>query len=164
MTPSCNGLFRLAQVTPEGVQWHLRRNCAVSPAQMCWMFVGLGLVSLGIAGFFWVNGATLVLPFALIEVVALSVALVAHAKHAADAEKISLVDGSLVVETEAGGQSSKTVFNRIWVRVGTSRRSHDLVELSGFGQKVVIGRHLRPELRGQLATELRCALQTHGTG
>ncbi|MGQ2981389.1 MAG: DUF2244 domain-containing protein, partial [Polaromonas sp.] len=46
------------------VQWLLKRNCSVTPAQLLSLYLSLCAVSLGIAGFFWTQGATLVMPFA----------------------------------------------------------------------------------------------------
>lgn len=153
-------MFRLAVVTTDGVHWHLGRNCSVSPKQLGLMFVALGAGSVGIAAFFWFKGATLVMPFALMEVAALVVALAVHARHATDAERISLIDNALVVELESGGQASRTEFSRFWVQVGAGADPQSLIEVSGSGQKVAIGRHLRPEMRLELGREIKLALQS----
>ena len=57
--------YRFATVSPQGVEWKLKRNCSVTPMQMCGVLVLLGGVSLFVAAFFWMQGATLVLPFAV---------------------------------------------------------------------------------------------------
>ena len=160
MQSGAQELFRLAVVSASGVQWCFGRNCSVSPKQLSVMFMALGASSLGIAGFFWSKGATLVMPFALIEVVALGVALVAHARHATDAERISLVENALVVELESGGSASRVEFNKFWVRVDVSVGPRSLIRVSGAGRSVAIGRHLRPEMRPQLAREIKFALQS----
>jgi hypothetical protein len=64
---------------PCSVQWELRRNCSLTPKQMLGFYLGLSGVSLGIAGIFWWLGATLVMPFAWLEVLAVGVALLVHA-------------------------------------------------------------------------------------
>jgi uncharacterized membrane protein len=59
--------------------WHLKRNISISPVTMAWIFMGLGFVSLLIgAGFYWL-GATLVLPFSLVEIAVLVLAYVYNA-------------------------------------------------------------------------------------
>ena len=58
----------------------LKRNCSISPAGLLWAFVALGFVTLAIGVGFAMVGAWLILPFAGLEVVALGVAFVVHAR------------------------------------------------------------------------------------
>lgn len=151
--------YRFAAVSPCGVHWRLKRNCSVTPRQMCGTLVSLGLVSLGLAACFWFQGAPLVLPFAVIEVMALTAAVVFFAKHATDSENISLVDGRLVVELESGGRLQTTTFAREWVRVEPQKGATSLIQVYGQGQSVEVGRHIRADLRPVLAREIRQALR-----
>ncbi|MEY2682999.1 MAG: hypothetical protein RJA09_143 [Pseudomonadota bacterium] len=123
------------------------------------MVVVLASVSLAVAGFFWFQGALLVLPFAVLEVLALAVALVVFARHATDAERISLANGELVVEWEFGGRSQRAAFAREWVRVEPQANEGFLIRVSGQGRSVAVGRHIRPDLRPALAREIRHALR-----
>jgi Integral membrane protein len=52
------------------VQWLLRRNCSMTPLQLVAFYLSLCAWSLAIAGAFWWRGATLVMPFASIELLA----------------------------------------------------------------------------------------------
>lgn len=156
--------YQLATLTPQGLMWHTKRNCAATPALLCAVFLGLCVVSLAVAAFFWLIGAVLVLPFALLEVVALGVALVIYSRHATDSECVRLQGPWLAVECERGGRHETKVFNREWVRVATARQVGGLVELTGQGRSVVVGRHLRPELRGELAREIQRALRSESIG
>jgi uncharacterized membrane protein len=54
--------------------WHLKRNISISPVTMAWIFVGLGFVSLLIGTVFYLAGATLILPFSMVEIAALLLA------------------------------------------------------------------------------------------
>ena len=129
---------------------------------MCAVLAALAVLSLTVAGFLWSQGATLVLPFAVIEVVALAVALRVFAMHATDAERISLVDGALLVEREVGGRLERVAFAREWVRIDAPSDRASLVGLSGQGHSVSVGRHLRADLRPLLAKEIRHALRGGG--
>jgi uncharacterized membrane protein len=141
------------------VQWLLKRNCCLSPTQL-WRFYGsLCVVSLGIASFFWSMGATMVMPFAWLELAAVGAALLVYARHAGDGEKIVLDDGRLVVELETAGRTRRAEFNSLWVRVEPGAGDGSLIEVSGQGRSVVLGRHVRPELRPALAREIRSALR-----
>ncbi len=50
-------------------------------------------------------------------------------------------------------------FRAEWVRVEPVADDGSLVELSGEGRSVQVGRHVRPEMRVALAQELRRALR-----
>lgn len=151
--------FRLATVSDQQIHWKLLRNCSVTPAQLVWLYASLCVVSLGIAGGFWLVGAKMVMPFAWAELVAVGVAFVVYARHATDGERIVLQGSQLVVEQTSAGKMLRAEFNRDWVRVEPHRDDRSLIELSGQGQSVHIGRHIRPELRSALAREIRMALR-----
>lgn len=149
----------MATVSADGLHWMLRRNCSVTPRQLIWMFVSLSGVSLGVAGFFWSLGATLVLPFAAVEVVAVGTAFVVYARHATDRERISLSEGRLVVEQETAGRTQRCEFARHAVRIEPPIDSDQLIALHGDGRTVRVGRYLRSDLRRALAHEIRTALR-----
>ncbi len=153
-TPSTSG-----DANHAGVQWLLKRNCSVTPAQLLALFMSLSVVSLSIATFFWFQGATLVMLFAWLELVAVGTAFAVYARHARDGEKISLHGGQLVVEQETAGRLQRAEFNREWVRVEPKDGDGSLIEVSGQSRTVRVGRHVRPELRPALAREIRYVLR-----
>ena len=158
--------FRFATLPAQGahshgaVLWLLKRHCSLTPVQLGWLYVSLCCVSLGIAAFFWVQGATMVMPFAWVELVAVGAAFVVYARHAGDGEKIVLEGGQLVVELETAGRTERAEFNREWVRIEPKAEDGSLIEVSGQGRSVRVGRHVRPELRPALAREIRLALRS----
>jgi len=154
-----DSVFRFATVHGHHVQWFLRRNCSVTPKQLFWIYGSMCLLSLGIAVFFWLQGAALVLPFAILELLALGYAFVLYAKHATDGEKILLRDSQLLVEFESGGKVQRAQFQREWVRVEPRRDDQSLIEVYGQGRSITVGRFIRPELRPLLAREIRQALR-----
>ncbi|MDB5947067.1 MAG: hypothetical protein JWQ33_2093 [Ramlibacter sp.] len=154
-----NLVFRFATVQGQNIHWFLQRNCSVTPAQLAWLYASLCVVSLGIGTVFWWQGATLVLPFAWIELAAVGLAFMVYARHAADGERISLQGRQLVVELESAGRLERAEFDRDWVRVEPSAADRSLIEVSGRGRSVNVGRYLRPELRPALAQEIRRALR-----
>lgn len=158
MSIACN-IFRFAVQSEHGVEWMLKRNCSVTPAQLGWLYASMCAVSLVVAGFFWSMGATLVLPFAALELIVVGAAFLVYARHAADGERIRLLDGRLVVEQETAGRTTRCEFAREWVRVERGEGDGQMIELRGGGQSVAVGRFLRPELRPVLAREIRQALQ-----
>ena len=158
MSPS-NHPFRWATVSADGTQWLLRRNCSVSPKQVGWFFAGLCGVSLGVAGFFWSQGATLVLPFTAVELMAVGTAFLVYARHATDRERITLSPHSLLIEQECAGRISQIVFNRAWVRMQDRQSPRELIELSEGNRRLQCGHHIRLDLREQVAQEIRWALK-----
>lgn len=131
----------------------------MTPAQLGWLYFSLCVLSLGIGVFFWLQGATLVLAFAGLEITLVGVAFMAYARHATDGEWISLQGTRLVVECESAGRRERAEFARQWVRVEPKSGDHSLIELSGQGRSIEVGRFVRPELRQVLAREIRRALR-----
>ena len=141
------------------VRWQLKRNCSLAPRQLFMCYLGLCLLSLAIAAGFWSIGAFMVLPYAGAELLAVGFALFVYARHAADKESIRLTGGRLVVEYFCGQHVERVEFSPAWVRVEPEHGDRSLIELSGQGRKIFIGRFVRPELRRELADELRWALR-----
>jgi uncharacterized membrane protein len=141
------------------VQWLLKPNCSVTPTQLVQFYLSLCVVSLFIAGFFWLQGVRMVLTFAGLELMAVGIALLVYARHARDGEKIFLQGSQLVVELETAGRTERAEFVLDWVRVEPKSGDGSLIEVSGQGRTVVVGRFLRPELRPALAREIRLALR-----
>jgi uncharacterized membrane protein len=141
------------------VQWLLKRNCSATPHQMVGFYASLCLISFAIAVAFWFEGATLVMPFASIEILAVGIALLIYSRHATDSESIRLMPGRLTVEHASGGRVESVEFAPAWVRVEPEHGDRSLIELSGQGRRISVGRFTRPELRRQLAEELRWALR-----
>lgn len=146
------------------MQWVLRRNCSMAPRLVLLLYLALSAVCLSIGSVFWWMGATLVLPFAWLEVLALGAALWVYARHAADSERIRLEGGVLIVERDSGGRTERVDFRPERVRVEPERADGSLIELSGQGRRVVVGRFVRPEFRRQLADELRRACDASARG
>jgi uncharacterized membrane protein len=137
----------------------LLKNCSVTPAQLGKLYASLCVVSLGIATMFWFNGAKMIMPFAWAELTVVGICFLVYARHATDGEKLMLQGGQLVVEQSHAGKVSRAEFKREMVRVEPHIDDRSLIELSGQGRRVQIGRHIRPELRAHLASELRMALR-----
>lgn len=103
----------------------------------------------------------MIMPFAWLELLMVGAAFLVYARHATDAERITLQGGQLVVELITAGKLRRAEFNRAWVRVEPEVDDRSLIELSGQGHRVQVGRHVRPELRSALAREIRMALAGH---
>ncbi|MEP7140198.1 MAG: DUF2244 domain-containing protein [Caldimonas sp.] len=151
--------LRFGGTVDGATEWLLKRNCSISPRQLLGVFLTLCAVSLAIGAAFWSHGATLILPFAGAELCALAVALAVYARHAADQEKIVLRPDRLTVECSLGHRVIRVEFVPSWVRIEPAAGQGSLIELSGEGKRVAVGRFVRPELRRALADELRTALR-----
>lgn len=141
------------------LEWLLRRNCSISPRQLLGFYVSLCVISLCIALFFLSQGAPFVLVFAGIELAAVGVALLVFARHAGDREILTLDGRLLRVEQQVGNRVARTDFTAEWLTVEPAAGQGSLVQLSGEGRSVRVGRFLRPELRPAFARELRRALR-----
>jgi uncharacterized membrane protein len=137
----------------------MKRNCSIAPARLGLVYLGICLVSLIIAIGFASQGAPYVLAFAGLELALLGLAFVLHGRHAADRETVTLVDGAVEVECLNGRLGTRVGFRAEWLAVEPAAGQGSLIELSGQGQRVQVGRFLRPELRAAFAQELRQALK-----
>jgi len=146
------------------VEWKLKRNCSLAPRQLLGFYSVLCGLSLAVASFFWGFGARMVMPFAWLELLGVGAALLVYARHATDSESIALREDLMTVEHVSGERVERVEFQPQWVRVGPQEVDGSLVELSGQGRRIVVGRYLRPELRRQLADELRTALSRSRPG
>lgn len=146
------------------VQWVLKRNCSMTPRQLFSVYMLASAVTLGIGTVFWWHGATAVLPFAGLEALLLGMAFLVYARHATDRETLLLVDGELHVEHHWGRRVERCSFRSEWVRVEPARNEHSLLELSGEGRRIRVGRYLRPDMRQAFARELRSALRRSRAG
>jgi uncharacterized membrane protein len=149
----------LAAADAASRQWSLRRNCALTPRQV---LGGLGVAALlplavGLAG--WALGYPVVAAFAALEVAALAVALVCHARHARDGEWLRLEPECLRIEQRCGPCVAVTTLPADWLQVACAPGPQALVRLSAGGRSVQIGAHVPALLRPRLAAELRSALQ-----
>jgi uncharacterized membrane protein len=75
---------------------------------------------------------------------------------------VTLTPGRLSVECTVGRRTDQVNFAPAWVRVEPAHGERSLIELSGEGKRIAIGRFVRPELRRALADELRSALRRFG--
>lgn len=144
---------------PRALQWLLERNSSFTPRQLGRVYLSLCVVSLLIAGFFYWQGAPLVLAFVALELALVGAALVMYGRHAGDHETLTLVGRSLQVRQCRGHRLERTEFTADWLTVEPAAGQGSLVELSGRGRTIRVGRLLRPELRAAFARELRQALR-----
>ncbi len=141
------------------LEWLLKRNCSITPRQLGGVYLSLCGVSLVIALFFLWQGAPFVMAFAGLELLLVGVALLVFARHASDRELLRLAGRSLSVEQHVGTRVRRTDFTAEWLTVEPVAGQGSLVQLSGEGRTVRVGRFLRPELRPAFARELRQALR-----
>lgn len=139
--------------------WELRRNGALTPRQMMLAYALLCALALLVAVGYWWHGVQLVMLLAGIELLVVGMGMLLMARHARDREVITLSGRQMAVEQHVGRTVERTSFRAERVRVEPAAAEGSLVELSGEGRRVRIGRHVRPELRFELAQELRRALR-----
>lgn len=137
--------------------WVLRRNCSLTPRQLGVFYLSLCAVSLGIGGFFAMQGAAFVLGFAGVEVVAVGVALLVYARHALDRETLTLRAHGFEVERRHGARTEVVEIDLDRLSVAISPGG--LIQLSGGDRPIEVGRFLRGDLRAGLAAEIRRAVR-----
>lgn len=135
-------------------------SISATPTQLALWFVSVSLLSLSIATVFALFGAWVVLPFAMLEVLGLSLAYVFYGRHAGDFEKIVADEGRLIVERSEGTRWRREEHLCPWVRIDYEGRPRPPVWLVLAGKRIAVGRFLPEHERAQFADELRHALVT----
>lgn len=129
----------------------------MSPAQIGTFYLSLSAISMCIGLFFWLMGATLVLPFSALEMLVLGACFLCFARRTLDRERICIEGSQVTVECELGGVLQQVAFQRDWLRVDGPHQAQALIELRGQGQVITVGRFVRPEWRAALAAEIKRA-------
>jgi len=152
----------LSDAEPVIEDWLIKRNCSVSPRQFVGFYVSLALCSTTIALLLAVRGAWLVAPFTAIELLAVGIAFVIHARHAVDYERIRLFPNRLVIEQACAERLTQFEFNPRWVRVEPGVSPRAPIAVVSHGRTVAVGQHLAHYRRVQFANELRGSLRRCG--
>lgn len=148
-----------------GFDCTLRRNCSLAPHELLALLGSIALVSLAIGIGFALLGLWLVLPFVGLEIAALGVAFLVHARHVSDQECIALAAGELAIEIREGVRTRRFAFNAHWVPVALQRSGPQTKLYVGpVGRQVEIGRHLDGEGRERLAQDLSARLSRYRAG
>jgi uncharacterized membrane protein len=152
----------LSDAEPVIGDWLIKRNCSVSPRQFIGFYASLALFSTLIALLLAVRGAWLVAPFTGVELLAVGIAFVIHARHAVDYERIRLFPNRLVIEQVCAERLTQFEFNPRWVRIEPGVSPRALITIVSRGQTVALGQHLAHYRREQFANELRGSLRRCG--
>ena len=150
--------------TASGVQrvWMLSRNCALTPRQVGAFYLSLVAASLCIATVFLLRGAWMILPFSLIEMTALGVALLVYTRHATDGDRVSLRRDALTIESVDGNRRCLTRLDPRAARVEMDARPRAELAVVARGERVRVGRFVSERERRRFARELRQALSLAG--
>ena len=141
------------------MQWLFKKNCSFTPKQVGIFYLAQSILSLIVASFFLYQGVWLILPFTLLELAVLAIALLIYARHATDYEKIDIRQGELLVETSNAGKVMQFVFNPSWVRVDSVLNSQKLISINYQGQVLEVGRFIHVSLRKNFLVEFAQALR-----
>ena len=158
-------MFRVDEsVTASGMQrvWMLSRNCALTPAQLGLFYLSLVTASFVIAIVFLMRGAWMILPFSILEMLALGIALLVYARHAVDCERVSLRPGALEIESIEGNRRRSVRIDPRAARVEMDVRPRSVLAVVARGERFVVGRFVGERERRRFARELRQALSMAG--
>lgn len=144
---------------PRALQWLLRRHSALTLRQFGLVCLSLCAASVLVATLFFAQRAPALLSWVALTLLGSGLAMALFARHAGDREILTLVGRSLRVERCIGSQIERADFAADWLRVEPAAGQRSLVQLSGRGQRMRVGRFLQPELRAAFARELRHALR-----
>lgn len=135
--------------------WFMRRNCSFTPKQLGLFYLAQSLFALSVASFFWFRGVRLIMPFTLLELMILAIALIIYARHTTDYESVKLHDGYLEIQTFDAGHAEQLRWNVLWVTLAPDLNTNHLVVLRYQGKEHAIGRFLTIPQRQKFLKELQ---------
>jgi hypothetical protein len=144
--------------TGDGYEFYLKRNCSISPSQLAAVFIFLGTISVFIGIVFYSFGATLILPFSCLEVLALMTAFFYNAIHANDYELLKVDQQNIYFESKFGLQYRKESFLKSLTRILPIRHSN-LINQSQGQKHIYFGKNIHSRLRSNLENEIRQSLK-----
>lgn len=140
----------------------IQRNCSISPRALRLLLAAMVAVSFGIGTGFAVFGAWAILPFAGLEMLALTAAFCCVSRHAGDYEKFVEEQGALRVEFRDAGETRACEFNPLWVRVVVRMYGREpCLALCSHGREFPIGHQMNAEGRRALAGRLAQRLSSY---
>lgn len=140
--------------------WELKRNCSLSPYQLLGLFASLAGVSMAVAVAWAWHGNWPILPFAILECLALGLAFMFYCRHAQDRERVIVTLNELQVDDHSGSKVVQRRFPRMGLRVAIDEAT-GLISIQSQGQESRIGRFLTRPQRKQFLKDLRLALAQH---
>lgn len=146
--------------TPDGAgwRWHHKRNISISPGKLALIFAGIGFISLLIGLVFFWMGASLILPFSMVEIAALSIAYVYNAIHANDYETLILSADLVQIERKIGLKLHQAQWVRSMTRVDQTKLTNTLIEIRQGKERTYFGRFVHVNLRLMLAKQISARL------
>ncbi len=145
-------------------EWILKKNCSISPRQLAKAYGALCIASFLVASYFMMQGAWLVMVFAILEMSAVAAAFLYFGRHATDREHIALSDAGLVIELVQAEQVLQHRMDPHRTHVTLPVLRHGLIGLEANGDRVEVGRFLTERKRKEFAQELRRELVGYRAG
>ena len=145
-------------------QFIVRRNQSLSWRGNKLFIYFMAVVSFGIAGMFALHGLWLILPFAGLEILALTLGLYMCSLRCRDQEVVSISDEFVTVEKGRAKPSKEWKFERAWVNLELVKSPHQShpskLLIRSKGKETEIGKCLTNDERNSLSGSLAKALNT----
>ena len=145
-------------------EWILKKNCSISPQQLAKAYAALCVASFLVASYFVMQGAWLVMVFAILEMSAVAAAFLYFGRHATDREHIALSEAGLIIELVQAEQVLQHRMDPHRTRVTLPALRHGLIGLEANGDRVEVGRFLTERKRKEFAQELSQELVGYRAG
>ena len=153
---------------PSLSEFHIRPNNSYHHTSWIWLLGGLGILSVGVAIRFALLGLWMILPFAILDLIAVAV-LVQFSRHkSAFAEKVRITDDTVEIFHLQKNNDQRWSFPLYWTKVNLQAPEHhwypNRLMLGASGKWVEIGQCLTDAERSALSLgiqdEIRRKLQS----
>ncbi|MGI9291626.1 MAG: DUF2244 domain-containing protein [Gammaproteobacteria bacterium] len=145
----------------------IRPNCSLPWRGVVRFYIGMVVVSFGIAIAFALNGAWLILPFAGLEMLILGAALYVVARRGSCWQAVSIHGDQIEVVSHDPASEQQQTFQRAWAQVKLQQARINgypsQLTIRSHGRTIEIGGCLAEKEKEHLALELRQAMRPPST-
>lgn len=148
-----------SDVSTSSEKFVIRPNRSTTGKGIALLLLGVGTITIGVAVRFWLIGAWMVMPFAILEMLALGYAFVAVERKTRFCETIELDEETVSVVQKNWNATNEWKFPTYWVKVildfDSSGWYASRLYLRSHGKLLEIGACLNEEVRQELTQHLR---------
>jgi uncharacterized membrane protein len=138
--------------------WMLKRQSSCTPRQFVLAYGVVAGIIVGAAALYAIAGEWLVLPFAIVETLAIGALCWLYTQRERGYDSIELYNGELIVVRNDGHWVDRAELNALWARVALGTGRNPKIEIHYAGSTVPVGGQVSLEVRKRAVVELNQAL------
>jgi uncharacterized membrane protein len=151
--------FARPECAQQVCSWRFARNCQLPPARLIAVTCAAPLLGVAPGLLLALLGYPYVALFALVQTIAVLIAVLLYGRHAVDGERLSVGQGRVSLTVYDGLRETHESWGVQGVRLWRAQAEDSVITLYAGGQPHLLAAHVRAEQRRALEREIRQALE-----